>query len=252
MLIFPAIDLQAGRCVRLTQGDFARSQEFSDDPAAVAQRWQSEGAAWLHVVDLDGARAGAPQNLAAIKRIRAAITIPMQVGGGLRSLESVAALFDLGINRAILGTAALKDQGFLRACLARWGDQIAVGLDARDGLVATDGWLETSATSALTLARELAADGVARFIYTDIARDGMLTGPNLTSLEQLQAAIDRPIIASGGVSSLADLLALAALRVEGAIVGRALYTGDVKLAEALAAVEGRRTQEGMSGDGPEP
>jgi phosphoribosylformimino-5-aminoimidazole carboxamide ribotide isomerase len=239
MLIFPAIDLQGGRCVRLTQGDFARAQEFSDDPAAVARRWQSEGARWLHVVDLDGARAGAPQNLEAMRRIRQAITIPMQVGGGLRSLESVAALFDLGIQRAILGTAALKDRGFLRACLARWGERIAVGLDARDGLIATDGWLETSATPALALAQELAAAGVARFIYTDIARDGTLSGPNLKSLAQLQQAIDRPIIASGGVASLADLHALARLGVEGAIVGRALYTGEVKLPEAIAA-EGDR------------
>ncbi len=237
MLIFPAIDLQGGRCVRLTQGDFARAQAFSDDPAAVARRWQSEGARWLHVVDLDGARAGAPQNLEAIQRIRQAISIPMQVGGGLRSLESVTALFDLGIQRAILGTAALKDQGFLRACLARWGERIAVGLDARDGLVATDGWLETSTTSALTLARELAAEGVARFIYTDIARDGTLSGPNLKSLAQLQRAIDRPIIASGGVASLADVRALADSHVEGAIVGRALYTGEVKLPDAIAAVE---------------
>jgi len=235
MLIFPAIDLQGGRCVRLTQGDFARSLEFSDDPAAVARRWQDDGARWLHVVDLDGARAGAPQNLEAIKDIRAAVSMSMEVGGGLRSLESVAALFDLGISRAILGTAALKDRAFLQACLARWGDAIAVGLDARDGLVATDGWLETSTTSALTLAQELAAEGVARFIYTDIARDGMLSGPNLKSLAQLQAAIDRPVIASGGVSSLDDLRALAELDVEGAIVGRALYTGEVKLAEAIAA-----------------
>jgi len=237
MLIFPAIDLQGGRCVRLTQGDFARAQAFSDDPAAVARRWQSEGARWLHVVDLDGARAGAPQNLEAIQRIRQAISIPMQVGGGLRSLASVTALFDLGIQRAILGTAALKDRGFLRACLARWGERIAVGLDARGGLVATDGWLETSTTSALTLARELAAEGVARFIYTDIARDGTLSGPNLKSLAQLQRAIDRPIIASGGVASLADVRALADSHVEGAIVGRALYTGEVKLPDAIAAVE---------------
>jgi phosphoribosylformimino-5-aminoimidazole carboxamide ribotide isomerase len=240
MLIFPAIDLQGGRCVRLTQGDFARSQEFSDDPAAVARRWQDDGARWLHVVDLDGARAGAPQNLAAIQRIREAITIPMQAGGGLRTLESVAALFDLGIQRAILGTAALKYRDFLRACLERWGERIAVGLDARDGLVATDGWLETSTIPALTLARELAAEGVARFIYTDIARDGTLSGPNLTSLAQLQQAINQPIIASGGVAALEDLRALAGLGVEGAIVGRALYTGEVKLPEAIAAVEGGR------------
>ncbi len=237
MLILPAIDLQSGRCVRLVQGDFARAQEFSDDPAAVARRWQQAEARWLHVVDLDGAKEGAPRNLEPIRRIRQSTNLSIEVGGGLRSLESVAALFDLGINRAILGTAALKDRRFLRACLARWGDQIAVGIDARNGLVATDGWLETSTTPALALAQELAAEGVARFVYTDIQRDGTLTGPNLASLAQLQQAINQPIIASGGVSSLADLRALAALNVEGAIVGRALYTGEIDLAEAIEALE---------------
>jgi len=236
MLILPAIDLQDGRCVRLVQGDFARSQAFSDDPAAVAQRWQDAGASFLHLVDLDGARAGEPRNQDAIRRIRAAITIPIEVGGGLRSLESIAALFDLGINRAILGTAALKDRLFLRSSLARWGEKIAVGIDARSGLVATDGWLETSTTLALALARELAAEGVARIIYTDISRDGTLSGPNLTSLAKLQQAITQPIIASGGVASLADLRALASLGVEGAIVGRALYTGEVNLAEAIKTI----------------
>lgn len=237
MLILPAIDLQAGRCVRLVQGDFARAQEFSDDPAAVAQRWQSAGARWLHIVDLDGAREGAPRNLEAIQRIRQSTDLFIEVGGGLRTPESIAALCDLGINRAILGTAALKDRLFLYTCLERWGEQIAVGIDARSGLVATDGWLETSTTSALALAQELAAEGVARFIYTDIQRDGTLTGPNLASLEQLQQTINRPIIASGGVSSLADLRALAALNVEGAIVGRALYTGEIDLADAIATIE---------------
>ena len=237
MLILPAIDLQAGRCVRLVQGDFARAQEFSDDPAAVAWRWQAAGARWLLVVDLDGAREGTPRSLDAIQRIRQSTALSIEVGGGLRSLESVAALFDLGVNRAILGTAAFKDRPFLRACLERWSQQIAVGIDARSGLVATDGWLETSTTSALALAQELAAEGVARFIYTDIQRDGTLTGPNLASLEQLQQAINRPIIASGGVSSLADLRALAALNVEGAIVGRALYTGEIDLADAIATIE---------------
>jgi phosphoribosylformimino-5-aminoimidazole carboxamide ribotide isomerase len=237
MLILPAIDLQAGRCVRLVQGDFARAQEFSDDPAAVAQRWQAAGAHWLHVVDLDGAREGTPRNLDAIRCIRQATDLSIEVGGGLRTLENVAALFDLGVNRAILGTAALKDRLFLRACLERWGDQIAVGIDARNGLVATDGWLETSTTPALALAQELAAEGVARFIYTDIQRDGTLTGPSLTSLAQLQQTINQPIIASGGVSSLADLRALAALNVEGAIVGRALYTGAIDLADAIAMIE---------------
>jgi phosphoribosylformimino-5-aminoimidazole carboxamide ribotide isomerase len=236
MLILPAIDLQAGRCVRLVQGDFACSQEFSDDPAAVARRWQDEGARWLHVVDLDGAREGAPRNLAAIRAIRAAISINIEVGGGLRSLESVETVLERGVQRVILGTAALKDRPFLRACLERWGERIVVGLDARNGLVATDGWLETSTVPALALAQELETEGVARFIYTDIARDGTLTGPNMEALKHLLVGINRPIIASGGVSSLADLHALAALGVEGAIVGRALYTEEVKLAEAIAAM----------------
>ncbi|HEY7126759.1 MAG TPA: 1-(5-phosphoribosyl)-5-[(5-phosphoribosylamino)methylideneamino]imidazole-4-carboxamide isomerase [Ktedonobacterales bacterium] len=236
MLILPAIDLQAGHCVRLVQGDFARSQEFSDDPAALARRWQSEGARWLHVVDLDGAREGASRNLAAIRAIREAVSISVEVGGGLRSLESVALLLEIGVERVILGTAALKDRPFLRTCLERWGEHIVVGLDARNGLVATDGWLETSTTSALTLAQELAAEGVARFIYTDIARDGMLSGPNMEALKHILAGVNRPIIASGGVSSLADLRALAALGVEGAIVGRALYTGEVELGEAVTAI----------------
>jgi phosphoribosylformimino-5-aminoimidazole carboxamide ribotide isomerase len=241
MLILPAIDLQGGRCVRLVQGDFARSQTFSDDPAALAVRWQSEGARWLHVVDLDGARAGTPRNLPAIRAIREAINIPIEVGGGLRSLESVASLLEMGIERVILGTAALKDRPFLRACLERWGERIIVGLDARNGLVATNGWLETSTVPALTLAQALAAEGVVRFIYTDIARDGTLSGPNLAALKQMLAGVTRPIIASGGVSSLADLRALAALGAEGTIVGRALYTEEVKLAEAIRAIEGSGT-----------
>jgi phosphoribosylformimino-5-aminoimidazole carboxamide ribotide isomerase len=238
MLIIPAIDLQDGRCVRLVQGDFAQVTQFSDNPAAVARRWQAEGARWLHVVDLDGARSGAQANLKTIRQIRETVSIAIEVGGGLRTLQQVAALLDNGIDRVILGTAALKDRAFLRDCLARWGKRIAVGLDARSGLVATDGWLETSTVSALALAQELAAEGVARFIYTDIQRDGALSGPNLAALTELLAAVNRPIIASGGVASLADLRALAAMGVEGAIVGRALYTGEVKLEEALAAIGG--------------
>jgi phosphoribosylformimino-5-aminoimidazole carboxamide ribotide isomerase len=243
MLILPAIDLLEGRCVRLTQGDFARAQQFSDDPAALALHWQAEGARWLHIVDLDGARAGAPRNLPTMRAIREAVRIKMQIGGGLRSLESVALLLDLGVERIILGTAALKDRPFLRACLQRCGQRIVVGLDARNGLVATDGWLATSSMPALTLAQELAAEGVARFIYTDIARDGTLTGPNLDALQQMLAGVKRPIIASGGVSSLVDLHALAALGVEGAIVGRALYTGDVPLAQAIRHAGGDSHEE---------
>lgn len=240
MLILPAIDVQNGRCVRLMQGDFAQVTQFSDNPSAVARRWQSEGAKWLHVVDLDGARSGAQANLESIRQIREAVSIPIEVGGGLRTLQDVAVLLDLGIDRVILGTASLKDRPFLRTCLERWGEHIAVGLDARSSLVATDGWLETSTVPALTLAQELAAEGAARFISTDIQRDGALSGPNLDALAALVSAINRPIIASGGVASLADLSALAALGVEGAIIGRALYTGAVKLPEALAAIEGIR------------
>jgi len=233
MIILPAIDIKDGLCVRLYQGDYGKVTTYGADPAGVALRWQNAGASWLHVVDLDGAAQGKPVNTELIARIRKETRLHIQVGGGMRSPEHIAQILDLGVDRVILGTVALTDRALLEDALARWGERIVVGLDARNGLVAIAGWHKTSKIQATTLAAELSELGVQRFVYTDIARDGALTGPNLPALVEMQKATTRPLIASGGVSSLADLHALAALKVEGAIVGKAIYTGNVDLATAL-------------------
>jgi phosphoribosylformimino-5-aminoimidazole carboxamide ribotide isomerase len=237
MIILPAIDIKDGRCVRLYQGDYSRVTTYDSDPVQVALRWQEAGASWLHVVDLDGAAQGRPVHVDLLKAIRAATKLRMEVGGGLRSLVHIEQILDLGIERVILGTAALKDRALLGEAISRWDERIAVGLDARDGLVAVAGWYETSRVKATALAAELCAFGVPRFIYTDIARDGALSGPNLNALAELRRATWRPLIASGGVSALADLHALAALNVEGVIIGKAIYTGDVDLAAAVREFE---------------
>lgn len=237
MIILPAIDIKGGQCVRLYQGDYAQVTTYDADPVQVAQRWQSAGASWLHVVDLDGAAAGRPVNVEVIRRIRAGTSLHIELGGGMRLLAHMQQMFDLGIDRVILGTVALTDRALLAETLARWGERIAVGLDARNGRVAIAGWHETSQVQAASLAVELSASGVQRFIYTDIARDGALKGPNLEGLRQIQQVITRPLIASGGVASLDDLRSLAALGIEGTIVGKALYTGDVDLAKAIQEIE---------------
>ncbi len=237
MIILPAIDIKNGRCVRLYQGDYSRVTTYDSDPVQVALRWQEAGASWLHVVDLDGAAQGMPVHVDLLKAMRAATKLCIEVGGGLRSLVHIEQILDLGIERVILGTAALRDRTLLGEALSRWGERIAVGLDARDGLIAVAGWHETSRVMATTLAAELCAFGVPRFIYTDIARDGALSGPNLNALSEVRRATWRPLIASGGVSALADLHALAALNVEGVIIGRAIYTGDVDLAAAIREFE---------------
>ncbi len=237
MIILPAIDIKDGQCVRLYQGDYAQITTYDTDPVPVAQRWQSAGASWLHIVDLDGAAAGQPVNTELIRRIRAAISLHIELGGGMRTLPYIKQMLDLGIDRVILGTVALTNRALLAEALAHWSERIAVGLDARDGWVAIAGWRETSRVQATSLAAELSAAGVQRFIYTDIARDGALRGPNLNALREMQQVISCPLIASGGVSSLDDLRSLAALGIEGAIVGKALYTGDVDLAEAVREIE---------------
>jgi phosphoribosylformimino-5-aminoimidazole carboxamide ribotide isomerase len=237
MIILPAIDIKDGQCVRLFQGDYAQVTTYDTDPLRVAQRWAEAGASWLHVVDLDGAKQGQPVNTEIIGRICAATRLRIEVGGGMRSLTHIEQMLELGVERVILGTVALLNRTLLQDALHRFGARIVVGLDARDGLVAIAGWRETSQVRATELARELEAMGVARFIYTDIARDGALTGPNLPALREMQQATTRPLIASGGVSNLADLEALAALHVEGAIVGKAIYTGDVELASAIQRIE---------------
>ena len=246
MDVIPAIDLLEGKCVRLYQGDYQQSQVFNDDPVAVAQQWLEQGATRLHVVDLDGAKVGFSSNLEAIAAIVKAVDIPVQVGGGLRDLASVRQLLNLGVNRTILGTVAVEDPDLISELCQKFPGQITVGIDARNGKVATRGWLETSEVAATELAQQMANRGVVNIIYTDIHRDGTLSGPNFEALRELANAIDIPIIASGGVSSLTDLLSLLALEplgVSGAIVGRAIYTGDVNLAEAVRAVGDGRWQD---------
>ena len=254
MDVIPAIDLLEGRCVRLYQGDYAQSQVFDENPVAVARQWAEQGATWLHLVDLDGAKAGHPVNQAAIEAIVRAVDLPIQVGGGLRDRQSVADLLALGVRRVILGTIAVEQPELVRSLCQEFPGQIVVGIDARNGKVATHGWLETSEVEAVTLAQQMAEMGVAAVIYTDIYRDGTLQGPNREALRELAEAVAKPIagrrsvpvIASGGISSITDLLNLLALEpigVTGAIVGRALYTGDILLKEANRAVGDGRWQD---------
>jgi phosphoribosylformimino-5-aminoimidazole carboxamide ribotide isomerase len=233
MEIIPAIDLRNGKCVRLYQGDYERETVFSDDPAAMAKRWQSEGAKRLHIVDLDGAARGEPCNLDAIENIVKAVDIPLEVGGGIRTLETIEQLLNLGVGRVILGTAAVENPDLIEKACRRLGEQVVIGIDARDGRVATRGWLQKSETTAAELALRMVELGVKRFIYTDISRDGTLTSPNFEAVAELLSQVSVPVIAAGGISSIEHLTRLAGLGVEGAIVGRAIYTGDVKLAEAI-------------------
>jgi phosphoribosylformimino-5-aminoimidazole carboxamide ribotide isomerase len=248
MIVYPAIDIRGGRCVQLVEGDFAREMAFDPDPADAARRWAAAGTGWVHVVDLDGAAAGSPANGEVVRRIRAALpaAVRIQLGGGLRDAAAVAAAFDLGIDRAVLGTAAIRSPELVAAMLAAWGDdRIAVGLDARDGLLAAGGWLEQTDVAAEALARELQAAGVRHLIFTDIRRDGTLVGPNLDALRALRGALSADsgtaagapaeLIASGGVGKLADIPAIASTGAAGVIIGTALYDGRVDLAAALAA-----------------
>ncbi|MEA5573794.1 1-(5-phosphoribosyl)-5-[(5-phosphoribosylamino)methylideneamino]imidazole-4-carboxamide isomerase [Calothrix sp. UHCC 0171] len=246
MEVIPAIDLLAGRCVRLYQGDYAQSQVFNENPVEVAKQWQDEGATRLHLVDLDGAKVGKPANLEAIAAITQEISIPVEVGGGLRDRESVKQLFDIGVRWAILGTVAVEQPQLVQSLCQEFPTQIIVGIDARNGKVATRGWLETSEVEATQLAIQMQEFGASAIIYTDIHRDGTLAGPNLEALRELANTISIPVIASGGVSSVTDLLSLLALEPQGvtaAIVGRAIYTGDVSLREAIRAVGSGRIQD---------
>ena len=242
MIILPAIDIKDSKCVRLYQGDFERLTTYDADPVQVAQRWQDAGASWLHVVDLDGALNGYSTNLEVIQRIRQAVSLQIEYGGGMRTLDAMQRMLDMGIDRIILGTIALTNSDLLREALQRWPERIVVGLDARDGRVAIAGWRQTSQVQATTLASELCTSGVQRFVYTDIARDGALRGPNLPALQAMQATIASispggSLIASGGIASIADLQAIAQLDIEGAIVGKALYNGAIDLAQAIQVCE---------------
>lgn len=237
MIIFPAIDLKNGQCVRLFQGDYAQMTIYDSNPVNVAHRWQEAGAEWLHLVDLDGAASGEPINLDVIAAICQETSLRVELGGGIRSLERLEQIFSLGVERAILGTVAITNPQLVHQAVKRWGDKIAVGLDARDGFVAISGWQERSQVRATTLAKELSDAGVSRFIYTDIARDGAMQGPNLTALREMIDATPNKLIASGGVSSHEDLRVLHKLPIEGVIIGKALYTGDIDLAQAFQELE---------------
>ena len=238
MEIIPAIDLKEGRCVRLYQGDFSQTTVYSDDPVAVARRWAEQGATRLHVVDLDGAKLGRPVNTDTVLAIVQALSIPVQLGGGLRREEDIAAVLSLGVQRVILGTAAVEDSTLVERVIAKFGDRIIVGVDARNGLVATAGWTETANVRADELIHRMAALGVQRIIYTDISRDGTLTEPNFAALRAITHLDGPAIIASGGIAQIDHLRQLTELGVEGAIVGKALYTGDIDLPAAIAALHG--------------
>jgi phosphoribosylformimino-5-aminoimidazole carboxamide ribotide isomerase len=237
MEIIPAIDIKDGRCVRLYQGDFEQMTIYADDPVAVARHWEAQGAGRLHLVDLDGARTGRPQNVDIILAITQAVQIPVQLGGGLRRESDVEAALALGVERVIIGTAAIVETELVARLLNRFGEQIVIGIDARNGLVATDGWTVTSTVKATALAEQMANLGARRIICTDISRDGALSGPNFTALAELISPTGPAIIASGGIASLEHVRRLAQLGIEGAIIGKALYVGTVKLPEAIAIAQ---------------
>jgi len=243
LILLPAIDLKNGEAVRLEQGDMARATIFHRDPAEQARVFAAQGFEYLHIVDLDGAFAGKPMNAAAVERILAAVKIPVQLGGGIRDRATIDAWLDKGVRRVIIGTAAVRDPALVKAAARAYPGRIAVGLDARDGAVAVEGWAETSEISVLDIARRFEDAGVVAIIYTDIARDGMLRGLNLDATIALAEAVSIPIIASGGLASIDDVRALLtprAQKLEGAVVGRALYDGRLDAAAALQLVRAAR------------
>jgi len=241
VILFPAIDLKEGRCVRLVQGDMDKATVFNDDPADQAARFAEQGFEWLHVVDLDGAFAGRPMNAAAVDAILARIALPVQLGGGIRDLRTVEGWLEKGVRRVIIGTAAVRDPDFVREAARRHPGGVAVGIDARDGRVAVEGWAQTSEMTAEDLGRRFEDAGVTAIIYTDIARDGILTGLNIEATLRLAEAVSIPVIASGGLASIEDvrrLLQPDCQKIAGAISGRALYDGRLDPAEAMALIRG--------------
>ncbi len=243
MLVIPAIDLRGGQCVRLYQGDFAQEQVYATDPLTVAVQWAAQGATIIHVVDLDGAKAGQPMQLAVVNRLRQALpaSVRLELGGGLRQLADLQAAFDAGVDRVVLGTAAVAQPALLGQAVREYGsERIILGLDARDGYVATDGWLTTSTVLATDLAAQVGAQGISQVIYTDISRDGTLTAPNYAAISNLIASSGLRVIASGGVANYGQLQRLAALGCAAAIVGKALYSGDLLLTSFMVAAEGQQ------------
>lgn len=249
MIIIPAVDLKNGKCVRLLQGRMDQETVFSDDPAAMAQRWERDGAEMLHVVDLDGAIAKSPRNLAAIREIRSRLQIPMEVGGGIRTLETIRMYADMGVDKVVIGTEAIRNPDLVKTACEAFPGRVVIGIDAKNGMVAIEGWTETTGTRAVDLARQFEGCGVAAINFTDIQRDGMQTGVNLDETRRLAEALTIPVVASGGVSTLADIRALLPLGeagVTGVIVGRALYTGSLELQAAIGLLGGAGGQERRS------
>ncbi len=233
MRIYPAIDIIDGACVRLVQGDYSQKTKFAEDPLEIALRWQEKGGEFIHIVDLDGARSGTMPNFELIKKIAETLDVPIEVGGGVRDMNAVDKYFDGGIQRVILGTSALNNPDFVEEAVKKYGERIAVGIDAKDGFVAVNGWEEVSKTSAIDMAKKMEQIGVKNIIYTDIATDGMLMGPNLDAMVEMVNAVSINVIASGGVSSIEDIKNLMTTGVEGAIVGKALYTDKFDLEDAI-------------------
>lgn len=236
--ILPAIDLRGGRCVRLVRGDYNAETIYGDEPIVMARKWEALGARRLHLVDLDGAKAGAPQNHEVVAEIARALSIPVQLGGGLRTRESIAQVLEAGVERAIIGTKAIESPDWAREMFQEFGPRLILGLDAREGEIATAGWIETSGVEAVDFAREAESWGCRRIIFTDIARDGTLAGPNLEALQKVAAAVSIPVVASGGVHVAEDVRALKAVaNVEGVIVGKALYENTATLPDLLQMAE---------------
>lgn len=229
MILFPAIDIRNGKCVRLIQGDYDQEIVYGDSPTEMALLWEKQGAEFIHIVDLDGAKTGDSANQKAIEAIAKAAKVPIQVGGGIRSMEIIDAHIQSGVNRVIIGTAAITNRPFLKEAVQKYGDQIAVSIDARNGFVATDGWTETTDTKALDLLQELDEIGVKTVVYTDIFKDGMMQGPNFEELQAVHEASPIDIIASGGVTSEEDIEKLQGMDLYGAIIGKALYEGSLSL-----------------------
>lgn len=237
MIIYPAIDIKDGRCVRLVQGKFNDVTVYSDHPVEMALKFEQLGAQYLHVVDLDGARLGEPQNIAAISGMAVKVGIPLQLGGGIRSIEMMEIILCKGIQRVILGTSAVKDPELVKKAVQTFGSSLAVAIDAKNGMVAIEGWAKTSEFTAIGFAKKMEDLGAKIIIYTDISRDGMLKGPNLKAMEDMAKAVNIEVIASGGITSLQDIKNLKEIGMAGAIVGKALYTGDIDLQEAIAAAK---------------
>src|SRR5699024_5058497 len=231
MILFPAIDIRNGNCVSLKQGDYEQEKIYHKSPVTVALEWEEQGAEYLHIVDLDGAKTGKPANQEVIQSIMQHISIPVQIGGGIRSMDTIQAYINLGVNRIIIGTAAIDQWAFLQRALERFSDKIAVSIDARNGYAATNGWLQTSEIRAAEFIKKLENSGVATIIYTDILKDGMLSGPNFTELKAIQADTSVQVIASGGVTTTSDIEQLQSAGLYGAIIGKALYDGTLSLSD---------------------